>query len=166
MRRRTGTDRAPLLPAGIALGMGLGGFVDGILFHQLLQTHQMLSAVYPPDTVVNVELNMLWDGLFHAFTWCVTTAGVVLLWRAGARAEASWSGRTILGAALIGWGAFNVVEGLIDHFVLEIHHVVERAGLSAWDVGFVAFGLALIAAGAWMIRSEQAPVRGELAHPR
>ena len=154
MRLRAGNDRSPLLPAGVALGVGLGGFVDGIVFHQLLQTHGMLSALYPPDTVVNLEFNMIWDGLFHAFTWGMTTAGVVLLWRAGTRVATAWSGRTLLGAALLGWGAFNVVEGIIDHFILQIHHVVERAGLSIWDWAFLAFGVALIAAGGWMIRSE------------
>ncbi|MBA3481110.1 MAG: DUF2243 domain-containing protein, partial [Pirellulales bacterium] len=37
------TDRRPLIAAATLLGIGLGGFVDGILFHQLLQFHNMLS---------------------------------------------------------------------------------------------------------------------------
>lgn len=28
---------------GLLLGLGLGGFVDGIAFHQILQWHHMLS---------------------------------------------------------------------------------------------------------------------------
>ena len=59
----------PLISAGICMGIGLGGFVDGILFHQILQTHSMLSARLPNTTLRNLEVNMFWDGLFHAMTW-------------------------------------------------------------------------------------------------
>ena len=56
--------RAP----GILLGIGLGGFVDGIVLHQILQWHHMLTSEgdYPPTTVAGLETNTLWDGLFHA----------------------------------------------------------------------------------------------------
>jgi len=39
--------RRPLIAAGTALGIGMGGFVDGIVLHQLMQVHNMLSAKYP-----------------------------------------------------------------------------------------------------------------------
>ncbi len=53
---------------GILLGIGLGGFVDGILLHQILQWHHMLTSEgsYPKTTVAGLETNTLWDGLFHA----------------------------------------------------------------------------------------------------
>lgn len=41
------STRRPLIAAGVALGIGLGGFVDGIVLHQLLQVHNMLSAKFP-----------------------------------------------------------------------------------------------------------------------
>jgi uncharacterized membrane protein len=151
--RQKGDDRRPLVTAGMVLGMGLGGFVDGILFHQLLQIHSMLSALYPPTTILNIEYSMVWDGVFHAFTWAMTTIGVVMLWRTAESASQPWSDRTLFGASLIGWGLFNFVEGIVDHFVLQIHHVVERQGLSIWDWLFAASGLALIAIGAVLIRS-------------
>jgi uncharacterized membrane protein len=147
------SDRRALVTAGTVLGIGLGGFADGILFHQILQLHNLLSAVYPPNTLVNVEFNMIWDGLFHAFTWATTVLGVVLVWRAARAAREPWADRTLLGASLLGWGVFNLVEGTIDHFVLQIHHVVERLGLSVWDGVFLASGLALIAAGVAILRS-------------
>ena len=37
--------------AGIVLGLGLGGFVDGIALHQIMQWHNMGSAVLPPTTM-------------------------------------------------------------------------------------------------------------------
>ena len=68
--------------AGILLGLGLGGFFDGIVLHQVLQWHHMVtSAGYPPDSVDNLELNTLLDGLFHAATWLFTVAGLFILWR-------------------------------------------------------------------------------------
>lgn len=143
------------MTAGLLLGIGLGGFVDGILLHQLLQVHSMLSAVRPKLTLVDAEVNMFWDGLFHAFTWVATCAGVYALWRAGAEPRGSWSGRALAGGITLGWGLFNVVEGVIDHHILGIHHVIERFGLSVFDWAFLAFGAALILGGWAMVRSAQ-----------
>ena len=64
--------QSPLIAAGLLMGVGMGGFVDGILFHQILQLHNMLSAKVPPDTLINAKVNMVWDGLFHAVTWLMT----------------------------------------------------------------------------------------------
>lgn len=150
-----------IISAGVLLGTGLGGFVDGILFHQILQWHHMLSSRLLPTDLVNVKINMFWDGLFHAFTWLATVIGLGLLWRAGGRPEVPWSTRTFVGALSIGWGAFNVVEGLIDHQMLGIHHVHPGEGQLAWDMGFLALGALLLIVGWGLIRADQ---RG--THPR
>jgi uncharacterized membrane protein len=52
-----------------------------------------------------------------------------------------------------GWGVFNLVEGLIDHQLLDIHHVHPGRGELAWDVGFLISGLVLMALGAALARS-------------
>lgn len=52
----------PLIVSGIVLGIGLGGFVDGIVFHQLFQLHNMLTGRVPKTSVTNMEINMFWDG--------------------------------------------------------------------------------------------------------
>jgi uncharacterized membrane protein len=57
-------------------GIGMGGFLDGIAFHQIFQIHNMLSASVPTDTLINIEINMVWDGLFHALTWLMTALGI------------------------------------------------------------------------------------------
>src|SRR5215203_595557 len=151
-------NRRPLIAAGLLLGVGLGGFVDGILFHQILQWHNMLTGAgyYPktvddPQTVIrNMQVNMFWDGLFHAFTWITTVAGLALLWKAGQRPDVPWSTPTFAGSLPMGWGLFNLVEGVIDHHILHVHHVVEGPDHLAWDVGFLLSGVVLIAIG-WMI---------------
>jgi uncharacterized membrane protein len=140
---------------GILLGLGLGGFVDGIVLHQVLQWHHMLSDTpgNPPTTVAGLEANTLADGVFHAGTWVLVAAGVVLLlrgWRAG-RPAPPWPVQ--LGLVLAGWGIFNVVEGVIDHLVLGVHHVRDDlGGPLEWDLAFVALGLVQVAAGAALAR--------------
>lgn len=153
---RSPTNLKPLVTAGAFLGVGLGGFVDGIIFHQLLQTHNMLSARFPKTTIPNIEINMFWDGLFHSMTWMMTVIGLVLLWRAGARRdEVPWSGRAFVAALFLGWGLFNLVEGVIDHHILHIHHVMERFGVSAFDYAFLASGVIFIVGGWLTIRGVQ-----------
>ena len=147
------TNQKPLVTAGIFLGIGLGGFLDGITLHQLLQTHNMLSAIRSKDSVANMEINMFWDGLFHLLTWIMTAIGLWLLWKAGTRRDVPWSGKTFLGALFLGWGLFNLVEGIIDHHILGIHHVVERLGVSAFDYAFLLSGVVMIVGGIMAIRS-------------
>ncbi|HEX6983825.1 MAG TPA: DUF2243 domain-containing protein [Planctomycetaceae bacterium] len=146
-------NRRPLIAAATLLGIGMGGFVDGIVFHQILQVHNMLSAVRPPNTVVNLEINMFWDGLFHAMTWCTTALGLALLWRAGLRDDVPWSTKTFVGSLAFGWGVFNLVEGVIDHHILHVHHVVEGPDHLVYDLAFLGLSLVLIAVGLAVIRA-------------
>ena len=144
-------NRRPLISAGTLLGIGMGGFVDGIVLHQILQVHNMLSAKRPKDSIVNMEINMVWDGLFHAFTWMMTALGLWMLWRAVTRRDVPLSGKTLFGAMVFGWGLFNFVEGLIDHHVLHIHHVVERLGVSVYDWAFLGVGGVGLMVLGWVI---------------
>jgi uncharacterized membrane protein len=140
--------------AGILLGLGLGGFFDGIVLHQILQWHHMVtSAGYPPDSVENLKLNTLLDGLFHALTYVFVLLGLLVLWRAARRPHGRWSGKTLLGTSLIGFGAFNLVEGTINHHILGLHHVNETSPVTHWlywDLGFLVWGAAMLVAG-WLI---------------
>lgn len=147
MLRTRGRPDAPVLSAGALLGLGLGGFFDGILLHQILQWHGMLSSWIPPVDMMSMRVNMLGDGLFHAFTWVVTVGGVVQLFRAGLRRGVLWEPNTLAGGMLGGWGMFNVIEGLVDHQFLGVHHVRPGVGELAWDVGFLLFGVLLIMVG-------------------
>jgi uncharacterized membrane protein len=152
--RRHRDGRAPrgVVAAGLMLGLGLGGFVDGIVLHQILQWHHMLTdygryAAFPDVTVALLEENTLWDGLFHASTWVLVAAGVVVLWRASSRGEGA-TGRQLLGLMLAGWGTFNLVEGVVDHHLLTLHHVRDDvADPLWWDLGFLALGAVLVLTG-------------------
>jgi uncharacterized membrane protein len=156
-----------LIAAGALLGIGMGGFVDGIVLHQLLQVHNMLSAQYPTrglaaeKLVVNLEINMFWDGLFHTFTWIMSSLGLALLWNTFQRGERPLSTKAFLGSLALGWGLFNLVEGIINHHLLHIHHVVETHNHLVWDLVFLASGLLLIGFGLAMIRAGRRDVTPE-----
>ncbi|MBE9049615.1 DUF2243 domain-containing protein [Nostocales cyanobacterium LEGE 11386] len=154
-KNETAHRRMPLIIAGIFLGLGLGGFVDGILLHQILQWHHMLSNIRPLKTVSNIDLNMVWDGLFHALDWVLTVVGVGLLWRAGGREDVPWSSNTFVGSLLIGAGLFNFVEGLIDHQILGIHHVKPGPNQLAWDLAFLLSGVLLVVVGWIMLQNSK-----------
>jgi uncharacterized membrane protein len=140
---------------GILLGIGLGGFVDGIVLHQVLQWHHMLTdhGDYPATTVAGLETNTLWDGLFHAATWLAVAAGIWLLWRRTSEQRRLVADRVLAGWMLVGWGLFNLVEGVVDHHLLGIHHVREGGSELAWDLGFLALGALLGIGGAALARS-------------
>jgi uncharacterized membrane protein len=148
-----GADRGVVPWAATLLGLGLGGFVDGIVLHQILQVHAMISNSLPPDTLLAKSANMVWDGVFHAATWILTLAGIVSLWRACRRRDAVASGRVFWGGLVLGWGALNVLDGLIHHWLLRYHDLVEASAVPwAWNLGFVLVGLVQVAIGAWLMR--------------
>lgn len=142
----------PIVAAGILLGIGLGGFLDGIVLHQILQWHNMLSSVVVPVDLISMKVNMVWDGIFHLFTWLMTASGLFVLWRAGWRRDVPWSTQQFTGSLLLGWGLFNLVEGIIDHHLLAIHHVHPGVYELVWDLGFLAFGALLSVIGAVRLR--------------
>ncbi len=154
------TLRTRLFLAGILLGLGLGGFFDGIILHQILQWHHMLSSTgdHPTNTVAGLEINTLWDGFFHLSTYIMTFAGLAVLWgvlgkldEQGSRIR--WSTKGFIGTLLIGWGIFNLVEGIVNHHILGIHHVRSGGNQLLWDLGFLAWGAVMLIIGAAMAQA-------------
>jgi uncharacterized membrane protein len=151
--RRVASARPPSRASGILFGLGFGGFIDGILLHQILQWHHMVSHVEstPMTTLAGLEVNTLADGFFHVGSWLFVLAGsiaTIVAWRRG-RLAPNW--RFHFGLVIAGWGIFNVVEGVIDHHILQVHHVRDDlGGPIEWDIGFLVFGVLLIVGG-WLL---------------
>ena len=143
-------EKPSVLP-GLLFGLGFGGFVDGIVLHEILQWHHMISGAQSSETLAGLELNVVADGVFHVVTWLLVMAGSIMTlvsWRQG-RLAPTWSFH--FGLLVAGWGFFNVVEGLIDHQLLGVHHVRDDLGAPlSWDIGFLVFGVVLIGAG-WVL---------------
>lgn len=100
----------------------MGGFVDGIFLHQILQVHEMLSNKISALDYIGKSVNMFWDGIFHAFCFIVVLIGIILLWKLLKRKDVDHSGNLFAGGLLLGWGLFNIVEGIIDHQLLKLHN--------------------------------------------
>jgi uncharacterized membrane protein len=137
--------------AGFALGFGLGGFFDGILLHQILQWHHLLSSV--EQARQDVRVLILTDGLFHLLMYVITAVGLWLLWRARGEVPARGADRRLFGNALIGFGAWHVVDGVLSHWVLGIHRIrMDTDNPLLWDLLWLAvFGLVPLVLG-WLMR--------------
>jgi uncharacterized membrane protein len=151
------------LTAGVVLGIGIGGLVDGIALHQIMQWHNMGSSVLPPVTMQAMSQNMVWDGVFHAVTLAITLVGLYMLWSDGHRQQLTDSATQFTGQLVFGWGLFNLVEGVIDHHVLELHHVRDLpVYIPSYDWTFLAVGgLGFLALGLVLMRA-----RGRRSMPR
>ena len=162
------TPDPPWAP-GLLLGVGLGGFVDGIVLHQILQWHHLLTdeGDFPMNTLSGLEQNTVADGFFHAMTWVVVLAGMFVTLNAWQRRKLAPPWRHHVGTLCIGWGAFNLVEGIIDHQILDIHHVRDDlGGPRSWDIGFLALGALLVLAGVTLTRSGATVVTQRVRLPR
>lgn len=137
--------------AGIMLGIGMGGFADGIVLHQIFQWHNMVSNWRPPTTVEAMSFNMMWDGFFHAFVWLVTMAGILLLRRSAYRGEPIPPLVSFIGQLFLGWGSFNLVEGIIDHQILEVHYVRQVPDHTVYNLTFLGIGGVLFIVIGWML---------------
>ncbi|HEV2769925.1 MAG TPA: DUF2243 domain-containing protein [Solirubrobacteraceae bacterium] len=156
------TTAGPPKAAGLVTGVGLGGFVDGILFHQIFQWHHMLTdtGAYPAGMLAGLETNTLVDGFFHAATWLLVVGGMLLTVRAWQRGELAPPWRAHVGMLLTGWGAFNLVEGVVDHHILTLHHVRDDLGAPlGWDLAFLALGGVLVVVGLGLARSGERTAR-------
>lgn len=137
--------------AAVLLGVGLGGFVDGIVLHQIMQWHNMVSNWYPPTTMETMMFNMTWDGIFHAAVWLVTLIGVFMLRNAAYRRQPIPSLTKFIGAMVFGWGLFNLVEGIIDHQLLAVHYVRQVPNYTVYNLTFLAIaGVGFIVIG-WLL---------------
>jgi uncharacterized membrane protein len=73
------------------------------------------------------------------------------------------SGKEFIGTLLAGFGLFNLVEGIIDHQLLGIHHVYEYAEIKfPYDLAFLASGIVMLIIGAVLMRAKKQAKQGGL----
>lgn len=142
--------RSPWFRWSMVLGVALGGFFDGILLHQILQWHHLLSAV---PGVGGLRMQVALDGWFHALMNGVAVLGMVGLWRVPLPVEPAWRQRMPAGL-LIGFGVWHVLDAVLSHWILGIHRIrMDSDHPMLWDLGwFVIFGLLPMLAGWTLLR--------------
>jgi uncharacterized membrane protein len=151
-RPAAGTNKTPVIIAALLIGIGLGGFIDAITLHALLQWHQMISNMVPNDTYVGKSVNMFWDGVFELTTWTATLIGVVLLWDTGKHPDLYRSNKVFWGGLLAGWGAFNLMDS-VNHFILRLHNVREQVPApDLYNWAFLLISLAFVGVGWWLMK--------------
>lgn len=154
-------DHSAALAPWLLLGIGLGGLIDGIVFHEILQWHNMFSSAVPPTDLDRIRFNVLADGLFQAAAWLVTLFGLLLLWRSVRSGRSDRFSTGAFGALLAGFGLFNLVEGVVNHHVLKLHNVREVADPTTWNFAFLLLlGVLPLALGSLLRqRAANRPVR-------
>jgi len=135
------------LTAGLAAGVGLAGFIDEVVFHQLLHWHHFYDRSTPAAGLVS-------DGLLHAGSWLATVAGLFLF--ADLQRRAATVRRRVVAGVLIGAGGFQLYDGLVQHKVLRLHQVRYGVDLLPYDLAWNLAGAAALAAGLLLLRR---PVR-------
>lgn len=136
--------------AAFALGFAAGGFFDGILLHQILQWHHLLSGLTDP-AFGDIRVQILADGLFHAVMYAVGAVGLVLLWRARRDLDRPGAGRSVTAAALAGFGVWHILDAVLSHWILGIHRIrMDAENRLFWDLlWFFVFGVAFVLAAWW-----------------
>ena len=126
------------LLSGVLVGVGVAGFLDETVFHQLLHWHHF----YDRSTA---EAGLVSDGLFHAFSWGATVAGVFVF--ADLRRRRSWVPARWAGGLLVGLGGFELYDGTVQHKLLQLHQIRYGVDVTPYDVTWNAVAVLLIVAG-------------------
>lgn len=128
--------------SGILLGIGIAAFIDEAVFHQILHWHHF----YDKSTT---SVGLVSDGLFHALSFFATVAAL-FLFADLRRRDAFWL-RRWLGGVLIGVGAFQLYDGLVQHKLMGLHQIRYRVEILPYDLAWNIVAAVIIAVGAALL---------------
>jgi uncharacterized membrane protein len=131
------------LVSGGLFGIGLVAFLDEAVFHQVLHWHHF----YDKSTS---NAGLVSDGLFHAFSWFATIAGLFLL--ADIRRNRAWQRQRWWAGLLLGAGIFQLYDGVVHHKLLELHQIRYDVEITPYDVAWNVIAMLLIIAGIVLYR--------------
>ena len=147
--------RRRLLLSGGTIGFGFGAVVDVVIFHLTLQTHHLLSGFYDPYSLDGLRTNVMFDGLFLLAMLSIMVVGFGLLWRVVNGTDQRFSTLSLFGSIVVGMGVFNVVDGVVSHYVLDLHNVVH--GTEAWNPHWLVVSVLMLALGLVILRVADSP---------
>ena len=135
--------------AGVLIGIGVAGFLDETVFHQLLHWHHF----YDRSTT---SAGLVSDGFFHAGSWLSIVAGLFLfadLQRRGVTVP-----KRLSAGAFLGWGGFQVYDGLVQHKLLRLHQIRYSVDVLPYDVAWNVLGGLGVVVGAVLLFGDAASV--------
>ena len=140
--------------ASFLLGFAMGGFFDGILLHQILQWHHLLSGLQT-GALGSLAAQVAADGVFHAVMYVIAALGLIDLFRARP-ANTATPAAPRWGAFWIGFGAWHIIDALLSHWITGIHRVkMDADNPLPWDLAWVlVFGVLPVLLG-WRKRNQQ-----------
>ncbi|MDF0726332.1 DUF2243 domain-containing protein [Cytobacillus sp. S13-E01] len=139
------------ITGSFVIGFGFLGALDGIIFHQLLQWHSVVM-----DT--NRSGQIISDGIFNFAVTIALVVGGVLLWLAGKPTDLAKGVSLLIGGILIGGGAFNLIEGITNHHIFQIHRIKPGdPNAIIYDLTFLVLGVILIIIGLIVKRRGTSP---------
>lgn len=121
--------------------MPWGGFFDGILLHQILQWHHLLSGIQT-GALGSLAAQVAADGAFHALMYVIATLGLIELCRARL-VSASFDAQPSSGLFWIGFGVWHILDTVLSHWITGIHRVkMDADSPLIWDIAWVVvFGI-------------------------
>ncbi|MER2108991.1 MAG: DUF2243 domain-containing protein [Solibacillus sp.] len=129
--------------SGVLFGLGLIAFVDEVVFHQLLRWHHF----YDKSTT---DIGLISDGLFHAFSWFATVAGLFLF--ADLRRKKGFWFKRWLAGMLVGVGGFQLYDGIIQHKIMRLHQIRYVDNVLLYDVVWNVIAAMILIAGIVLMR--------------
>ena len=128
--------------SGILFGVGLIAFIDETVFHQLLRWHHF----YDKSTT---DIGLISDGIFHAFSWFATIAGLFLF--ADLRRRNGLIFQRWLGGVLLGVGVFQLYDGTIQHKWMRIHQIRYVDNVIVYDIVWNVGALIILLIGIYLL---------------
>src|SRR4051794_9095661 len=141
----------PSLWSGALVGIGVAGFVDEAVFHQILHWHHFYDRSTPTAGLVS-------DGLFHAASWFCVVGGLFLL--ADLRRRDSFWGMRWWSGFLLGLGGFQLYDGTIQHKLMRLHQIRYHTTIWPYDVTWNVLAVVAVIVGAILYRRASTAAAG------
>jgi uncharacterized membrane protein len=150
-------ERRKSIGAGALFGIGIAGFVDETVFHQILHWHHFWDGGSAAAGLVS-------DGLFHAGSWICLVAG--LFWFADLRRRGGAVLPAWVSGILFGAGGFQLYDGTIQHKILGLHQIRYHVTIWPYDLVWNILALIMLIAG-WILlrRTPAGAADGRAAAP-
>ena len=132
--------------SGVLFGIGFVAFLDEAVFHQLLRWHHFYD-------LSTTDIGLISDGLFHAFSWFATIAGLFLF--ADLRRTRTFIRKRWIGGILLGAGSFQLYDGTIQHKLMRIHQIRYVDNVIVYDVIWNIIAILLILLGLKLIKQKR-----------